>query len=200
VTARKLILASGSASRREMLRAANIPFEIVLPDVDEDAVKAELMKEGADSARVAASLAEIKAVHVSRGRGGAFVLGADQVLDCEGRSFSKAASRDEARAALKALRGRKHRLISAAVLARDGTPVWRDSQSAELWMRDFSDDFLEDYLEAEGDTLLASVGCYRIEGRGVQLFASVSGDSFVIRGLPLLDVLAALREFHILPS
>jgi septum formation protein len=182
-----------------MLRAAAITFEVAVPDVDEETAKARLLREGADRVRIADALAELKAVETSRRRPEALVLGADQVLDCEGRIFSKAASLDEARAALRALRGRKHRLTSAAVLARDEKPVWRDNGTAELWMRDFSDEFLEDYLTAEGDRLLSSVGCYRIEGRGAQLFSRVNGDSFVIRGLPLLPVLEALRERGILP-
>jgi septum formation protein len=191
-----LVLASGSASRQEMLRAAAIPFEVATPDVDEDAAKDRLLRSGADSEEIAGTLAELKATSVSRSRPRALVLGADQVLDCGGQLFSKARNRAEARATLTALRGRRHRLLSAAVLAQGGAPVWRELQIAELWMRDFSDDFLEDYLDQEGDTLLSSVGCYRIEARGVQLFTQISGDTFVIRGLPLLGVLAALREFH----
>jgi septum formation protein len=192
----KLILASGSASRQEMLRAAGVPFEIVVPDVDEEAPKQDLLQRGASSGQVAAKLAEIKALAVSQGRPGDLVLGADQVLDCTGKLFSKARSRGEAKTTLSSLRGRKHQLLSAAALARDGEVIWRALEIAELWMRDYSDDFLEDYLAREGDTLLASVGCYRIEGRGVQLFTRVSGDTFVIRGLPLLGVLAALRQFQ----
>jgi septum formation protein len=191
-----LILASGSASRQEMLRAAGVAFEIVVPDIDEDAAKDRLMRGGAGSGEIAGTLAELKAVAVSHSRPGALVLGADQVLDCGGQLFNKSRNRAEARATLSALRGRRHQLLSAAVLAQEGAPVWRDLQIAELWMRDFSDAFLEDYLKREGDTLLSSVGCYRIEGRGVQLFTRISGDTFVIRGLALLAVLAALREFQ----
>jgi septum formation protein len=194
----RLVLASGSASRQEMLREAAVPFEIVLPDVDEDAAKETLTRRGAGSAEIARALAELKAVAGSRSRPDALVLGADQILDCEGRLFSKASTRKEAAATLRALRGRKHQLLSAAVLVRNGAPVWQGLEAADLWMRDFSDDFLEDYLKQEGDTLLSSVGCYRIEGPGVQLFTRISGDTFVIRGLPLLGVLAALREFKIL--
>jgi septum formation protein len=194
VSAPGLVLASGSASRQAMLRAAGIGFEVLVPQVDEDSARESLLAEGADAAAVAEALAELKATHISIRVPERLVLGADQVLVCEGRLFSKANSPEGARDVLKALRGKPHRLVSAAVMARGGVPLWRAVDSAELWVRDFSDAFLEHYLARAGEAILGSVGCYHIEGEGVQLFARVSGDQFTIRGLPLLPLLAALRD------
>ena len=195
-----LILASSSASRRMMLEAAGVTFTVVAPNVDEEAMKEILTANGADGGVIADALAEAKAVAVSQQHGGAVVLGADQVLVCGEKMFSKAVDETEAKETLLALRGVEHELISAAVLARGGAPVWRRSESARLRMRDFSDDFLHDYLTAELPDILGSVGCYRIEGRGAQLFSEVRGDQFCIRGLPLLAVLNALRQFGALES
>jgi septum formation protein len=189
------ILASSSSSRRMMLEAAGVPFTVVAPNVDEDAMKDILTAKGAEGGAIADALAEAKAVAVSQQHGDALVLGADQVLVCGGQIFSKAEDETEAKETLLALRDAEHELISAAVLARGGATVWRRSESARLRMRDFSDDFLHDYLTAELPDILGSVGCYRIEGRGAQLFTEVQGDQFCIRGLPLLAVLNALREF-----
>ena len=189
-----LVLASGSASRQAMLRDAGVGFEVLVPQVDEEAVRESLLAEGADGRAVADALAELKATRISARVPGALVLGADQVLVCDGRLFSKAASRDAARDILRSLRGKRHQLISAAVLAKAGGPVWRTIDTADLWMRDFSDAVLDAYLERAGEAVLGSVGCYHIEGEGVQLFARVAGDQFTIRGLPLLPLLGALRE------
>jgi septum formation protein len=155
-------------------------------NIDEDAVKTS----GLEARAVAEKLAELKAIAVA----GELVLGADQVLACDGRLVSKAATLDEAAQQLRMLRGRRHVLVSAAVLASDGTPVWRHVEESALWMRDFSDAFLETYLAAEGSAILGGVGCYRYEGAGAQLFARVEGDYFSILGLPLVPLLAALRE------
>jgi septum formation protein len=183
-----------------MLEAVGISFTVVAPNVDEESIKQALVGKGADAGVVAEVLAEAKAVAVSIEHDDALVLGADQVLECAEQIFSKAKDETEAKATLLALRGAQHQLISAAVLARGGVPVWRCSEVASLRMRDFSDDFLHDYLTAELPDILGSVGCYRIEGRGAQLFAEVKGDQFCIRGLPLLAVLHALRQFGALAS
>jgi septum formation protein len=163
-------------------------------------VRDSLLAEGAKPRAIADALAELKAVRISGRHPGAVVLGSDQVLVCETRLFSKADSLAAARATLSELRGRKHQLISAAVLAQDGKPIWRSVESADLWMRGFSDAFLDDYLAETGDSILGSVGCYHIEGRGLQLFSRIAGDVFVIRGLPLLSVLDALRINRVLSS
>ena len=170
-----------------------MPFEIKLPDVDEDRIKDELLDTGAAAGAIATALAEQKAMDVSARAENALVLGADQVLVCDGELFSKAENLTEARESLKRFRGRRHELISAMALVRDETTEWLHLESAELWVRDFSDAFIDAYLEQEGAEILGSVGCYRIEGGGAQLFEKIIGDQFTIRGLPLFPLLGALR-------
>lgn len=190
----KIILASGSTTRARLLKSAGLTFQIVPPHVDEGAVKQSLLAENADGRRVADVLAELKAIKISQSHPGALVVGSDQVLAFGNKLVSKCANMDEARALLMRLRGKKHELISAVVLARGGAVIWRHMEKASLWMREFSDDFLGDYLAAEGEDLLAGVGCYRIEGKGLQLFSHVEGDNSCIQGLPMLPLLAALRD------
>ena len=190
----EIVLASASSSRRIMMEAAGVTFTIVAPNVDEDLMKDMLTGGGASGIRIADALAEAKALAVSERHPPALVIGADQVLACGGRIFSKALDEDEARTTLLALRGRTHELISAAVIARAGKAIWRRTETATMRMREFSDRFLDEYLTAEIPEVLGSVGCYRIEGRGAQLFSEISGDHFCIRGMPLIGVLAALRE------
>lgn len=188
-----LILASGSEARARMLRDAGVPADVVPAAVDEAAVKAGLRAEAAPARDVADLLAELKAQRVATRRPDRLVLGADQVLVLDGAILDKPTDRADARAQLLALRGRRHELLSAAVIFEAGRPVWRHVGRALLTMRPFSDAFLDDYLDAEGALALASVGAYRIEGRGAQLFARVEGDLFTIMGLPLLEVLGFLR-------
>ncbi|HEY5237086.1 MAG TPA: nucleoside triphosphate pyrophosphatase [Rhizomicrobium sp.] len=196
----RLILASGSAVRAAMLANAGVPHDIRVADVDEDAAKKRLLAERADMRAVAEALAELKALRVSAVDPGALVLGADQVLAFEGRLLSKVKSMGEAHEILSQLRGKTHELLSAAVLAKAGAPIWKYVSRAVLHMRNFSDRFLDDYLASEGDDLLKGVGCYRIEGRGVQLFERIEGDNFTIMGLPLLPLLGALREQGVIAS
>jgi septum formation protein len=196
----RLILASGSTIRAQLLRQAEVPFEIVPARIDEDAVKDALVAEKAPLERVPETLAELKALRVSASHPGALVLGADQILAFDGTVVSKSADIGEARALLRRLRGKEHRLIGAAVLAKDGVPIWRHLAVSHLWLRDFSDEFLEDYLAHEGEAALSSVGCYRLEALGVQLFSQIEGDYFAILGLPLLSLLAALREHGVIGS
>jgi len=193
-----LILASGSAVRAGMLTQAGVPHEVHVAHVDEDAVKEALLAEGVDMRGIADALAELKAARVSASHPQALVLGADQVLAFEGKLLSKAQSLNEAREVLLQLRGKSHELLSAVVLAKGGAPIWRHVGQARLRMRNFSDAFLDDYLAEEGDDLLKGVGCYRIEGRGVQLFDRVEGDNFTIMGLPLLPLLDVLREHRVI--
>jgi len=197
----ELILASGSSSRRTMLAAAGIGFATIAPEVDEDEIRAHMPPETAVDGRAAARLlAEHKALAVSRRHPDALVIGCDQMLVCQGRFFNKAVDEKAARATLQTLRGRTHELISAAVIAEHEAVTWHHVDVASLEMRDFSNAFLEDYLRAEMPDILGSVGCYRIEGRGAQLFVRVEGDQFTIRGLPLIPLLAALRSAGILPA
>jgi septum formation protein len=198
-----LILASGSATRARMLRDAGIAIEIVRPAVDEEEVKASHRAAGTAVEDVALALAELKAASVARrlaAQSGAYVLGSDQMLDCDGVWFDKPADRAAARAQLLALRGKTHRLVSAAVLLKDGQRIWHHVDEARLTLRDFSDAFLEGYLARAGADVLGSVGAYQLEGLGAQLFARVRGDFFTILGLPLLPVLAILREHGMVPA
>lgn len=189
-----LILASASTVRARLLREAEVPFEVRPAEIDEAEVKASLLakKLGADA--IAGALAELKAIRVSNARPEALVLGCDQVLAFEGRLVGKSANLTEARALLRELRGKEHSLVTACVLAKDGAPVWRRLEQCRLWMRPFSDLFLDEYLRAKGDKVLGSVGCYHLEGRGIQLFEWVEGDYFSVLGLPLIPLLAVLRE------
>ncbi len=188
----RLILASKSATRRAVLDGAGVPYEALGSGVDEESAKVELLAKGANPSQVADALAEQKALAVSRRRS-ELVIGADQTLELDGRLYDKAETVDEARARLIALRGKSHQLHSAVVVAQNGATIWRETQSATLGMRDFTDEFLDAYLAAEGEAALGSVGCYRLEGSGVQLFSSIEGDYFTILGLPLMGLLELLR-------
>jgi len=194
----RLILASKSVARRAMLKSANVSFAVQVADVDEEAVKTT--HDPADAAGLALELARVKALAVSRHDAEAWVLGADQTLSFQGGLVSKAASLDEARARLAAMRGKDHQLYSAAALARNGQVVWSGVDTARMRVRNFSDAFLEAYLKAEGEGLLACVGSYRLEGMGSQLFEAVDGDYFTVLGLPLWPVLAELRRAGVLRS
>ena len=194
----RLILASKSAARRAMLTEAGVPFTVQVADVDEDAVKAG--HDPADAAGLAEELARVKALAVSRRDPDAWVLGADQTLAFAGGLVSKARSLADARARLAEMRGRPHQLHSGAALAHKGQVVWSGVDTAMMRMRAFSDVFLDAYLAAEGEALLGSVGAYRLEGPGAQLFAAVEGDYFTVLGMPLWPVLAELRRAGVLPS
>ena len=187
-----MILATQSAARRAVLSGAGVPFETMVAGVDEDAAKTLLLAKGATPRAVAEALAEEKALAVSRARGG-LVIGADQTLDLDGQLFDKAESLDQARARLQLLRGQTHQLHSAVAAAEGGAVVWRETVSARLTMRNFSDAFLDRYLADEGAAALGSVGCYRLESLGAQLFSEIEGDYFTILGLPLFGLLELLR-------
>ncbi len=194
----RLILASKSAARRAMLEGAGVPFAVQVADVDEAAVKAT--HDPADAAGLAVELARVKALAVSRHDAEAWVLGADQTLSFQGGLVSKAASLNEARERLTAMRGQAHQLHSGAALARNGQVVWSGVDTATMRVRNFSDAFLETYLKTEGEGLLTCVGSYRLEGMGSQLFEAVEGDYFTVLGLPLWPVLAELRRAGVLWS
>lgn len=188
-----IILASKSAARRAVLEGAGVPFQSVVAGVDEDAVKGSLLAEGAGPRDIADALAELKAIRVSAKRPG-FVIGSDQTLDFEGRLYDKAETLEAARERLRLLRGKPHKLHSAVVVAKDGAPIWREVVTCTLTMRDFSDAFLEAYLASEGPQALGSVGCYRLEGPGAQLFSRIDGDYFAILGLPIFGLFDLLRR------
>jgi septum formation protein len=194
-----IILASKSAARRAVLDGAGVPYEATVAGVDEETVKSSLLAEGHGPRDIADALAELKAIRVSRSRLG-FVVGSDQTLDLDGSLYDKAEDVDAARERLKLLRGKTHRLHSAVVVAKEGAPIWREVVTASLTMRDFSDAFLEDYLKTEGPHALGSVGCYRLEGPGAQLFSKIEGDYFAILGLPLMGLLDLLRRHGELPT
>lgn len=195
----KLILASQSASRRAMLSAACIPHEAMAAGVDEESMKLSLRREGHDARALADALAELKATKLSRRFPGDLVLGCDStvVLD-DGTMIDKAESREASRLQLQMIRGRRHRLFSAAVICHGGSPVWRHVDVAKMYMRDFSDAFLDAYLDAEWPAIGGCVGGYQIEGYGVQLFDKIEGSQFTILGLPLLPLLDYLRTRGVL--
>ncbi len=195
-----LILASGSPTRAGMLAAAGVAVEVVPPRIDEAEVKAALLAEQAPPRDVADALAELKAMRVSRRRPGAYVIGADQVLALDGDLLDKPRDLDEARRQLERMRGRRHMLLSAAVVALDGRPIWRHVGQARLVMRAFSDSFLDDYIARHGDELLETVGAYKLEAGGAELFDRLEGDHFTILGLPLLELLAFLRLHGVCPT
>jgi septum formation protein len=194
--ATRLILASGSAARRTLLEAAGLTFDVIPADIDEVAIRAAIFETtaGAEGADIASVLASEKARVVSVEHPDALVVGADQVLALGGKIFAKPGSIAEAREHLVMLRGRTHDLISAVALARNGNVHWQTTATAGMGVRDFSDEFLGAYLERMGARVLSSVGCYELEGLGVQLFERIDGDYFTILGIPLLPLLARLRE------
>jgi septum formation protein len=193
-----LVLASASQSRARLLTAAGVTFTVMPAALDEAGLTAGLGATEPDA--VALALAEQKALAVSRRIPEALVLGGDSVIGFEGENLSKCADLGDARALLLRLAGRAHRLVSAAALARGGAVIWRHTSPAKMTMRPFTPGFVEQYLAAEGDGILDSVGCYHFEGRGAQLFDAVKGDYFSILGLPLLPVLAALRKEGVLAA
>lgn len=193
-SAAALVLASASATRAEMLRRAGVACAIDPAHVDEDEMKRGMRASGASAADLAETLADLKARKISSRHPGALVVGADQVLDCQGKWFDKPADRAAARAQLLELRGKMHELISCVCVLRDGERLWHHTGRARLTMRPFSEAFLDDYLDRVGTAVQQSVGAYQLEGPGAQLFSRVDGDYFTILGLPLLPLLDFLRN------
>lgn len=196
----RIVLASSSAARAALLRAAGVEAAIRPAGIDEAAIKREARRNGESALGIAIILATEKACAVSRRDPEALVVGADQLLASGAEWFDKPRDLAEARAQLLALRGRTHILATAVCAAQAGVPVWRATGAPELTMRRFSEEFLDAYLAAEGEALLGSVGSYRLEGRGVQLFARIEGDYFAILGLPLVELLGFLRDRRLLPA
>ena len=189
-----LILASGSSIRRKMLEDAGVEFEVVRPDIDETAAK-----EGQpDLQNIAKSLAEAKAFSVSAKHPEAWVIGSDSVIAVEGVLFSKPRSREEAAEHLRMFSGKTMLLVSAVALARNGELDWSHIGQAELEVRELSENFIQYYLEAEWPEVGNTVGVFRMEGRGIQLFHSLVGGHFTILGMPLLPILKRLRKHGLL--
>jgi septum formation protein len=187
-----VILASTSQIRRELLMRAGLQFDVAKPDVDEEHIKAKLAEEIPE--HVATALAKAKSLGVQSAKKQDIIIGADQVLSYEGAIWNKPADIAAARKQLKTLRGKVHFLETAVACSRNGQVVWNHHDCAELTMRDFSDAFLEAYLASEGEKVCSSVGGYKMEGRGIQLFSKIRGDYFSILGLPLLPLLSFLRS------
>ena len=196
-----LLLASQSSGRAAMLRAAGLTFETSAAHVDEEGLTAALQAEGQSARNIADALAEAKAVKISSRLPGVTVLGADSTLALDdGAMLTKPADPDEAASHLRRMAGTRHRLFSAVVAARDGAPIWRAVGEAKLWMRPLSDAFIADYVAQNWDSIRWTVGCYEIEGAGVQLFERVEGDPWTIIGMPMLPLLAWLRETGVAAS
>jgi len=192
-----VVLASASSSRAQILRDAGVSFKVDQASIDEDAVKQSMRAEETDAEAVAVTLAELKAMRVSSRHPDALVIGADQMLDCNGTWFDKPVNTDDVRAHLKALAGRSHELITAACVVSDDSIIWRHVDRARLTMRQLSDRFINAYLKECGDSILGSVGAYRVEGLGIQLFSRIDGSHFTILGLPLIPLLDLLRAHKV---
>ncbi|MCP4562873.1 MAG: septum formation inhibitor Maf [Bosea sp.] len=192
-----LILASGSATRRQLLEAAGLPVEVIRPDVDERAIEADYLAMGGSPASVAAALADAKALSVSPSYPGRTVLAADQMLVCEGRPFHKPEDAAAAERQIATLAGRKHELTSAFTLARDGRIIGRGASTAVLAMRPLTPGFIRNYVALAGPAATSSVGGYQLEGLGIHLFETIEGDHSTILGLPMLSLLATLRELDL---
>lgn len=194
-----MLLASGSEIRAQMLRNAGVVFDVQVARVDEDAIKASLLADGAPPRDIADALAEAKARKISD-KTGAMVLGCDQVLDFQGQLLSKPKTPQDALDQLRSLRGQRHMLLSAAVIYDEGKPVWRHVGQVRLLMRDASDTYLEGYVARNWESVRDAVGAYKLEEEGVRLFTRIDGDYFNVLGMPLLEVLAYLTLRGVLES
>lgn len=197
---RRLILASASAIRRDLLAQAGVSVEAIPARIDEEAIRAALQAEGAKPRDQADALAEMKARKLADRHPDAVVIGCDQLLEFQGDVWAKPESPDAARAQLRALRGHTHRLFSAVVLYDRAEPVWRHMGEVRLTMRAFSDDWLDGYVTRNWDEIQHCVGGYQLESEGVRLFAAVDGDYFSVLGLPLVPMLNYLSQRGFIPA
>lgn len=196
----RLILASSSKARHTMLKNAGVDCEAVASMIDEEGYKQSMKAEGASAAEAAETLAEMKALRMYRQQPDAIVIAADQMLECNGIWFDKPRDRDNTRAQLMALRGKTHQLVSAAVIYKEGSRIWGTIDTAHLTMRNFTEEWLDEYLDAAGDEIFNCVGGYQLEGIGAQLFIEVRGDYFTVLGLPLLPLIGFLRDHGVLKA
>ena len=195
-----LVLASASPVRARALKNAGLVFEIDSSDVDERFIKNEMDAKQASPKDVASKLAEHKALAVSQRRPNTWVIGADQVLVFNNTIFDKPANPQEAVSHLRQFRGHSHDLISAVCVAHGNHAQWNYAEAARLYVRDFSDGFLELYMSEAGESVITSVGAYRLEGLGAQLFSRIEGDYFTVLGLPLLPLLNFLRSQDVIET
>ena len=196
----RFILASKSGIRSQLLRNAGIKFSAESARIDEEAIKLSMIHENAHPRDVADALAETKAKKVAARNPDALVLGCDQVLSAQGRLFSKPANQQDAVSQLKKLRGSTHHLYSAAVLYEEAKPVWRHIGQVRLTMRNASDDYIEDYVHRNWESIRHSVGAYKLEEEGVRFISRIDGDYFTVLGMPLLELLSHLTLRGTLPT
>ncbi|MDB9726917.1 Maf family nucleotide pyrophosphatase [bacterium] len=196
----KIILASESQIRKKLLLQAEVNFQSIAAKIDEDTIKESLKNEGAKPKDISDALAEYKAIRVANKFPTDLIIGCDQILVCDNEIISKARTLNDAKETLKLLRGKSHQLLSSVVIYDNNKPVWRTTSRAQLFMRDFTDEYLEYYIKTSGTDILSSVGCYLLENNGVNLFNRIQGDYFTVLGFPLLEVLDFLRKRELIKT
>ena len=196
----KIILASESQIRKKLLLQAEVNFQSIAAKIDEDTIKESLKNEGAKPKDISDALAEYKAIRVANNFPTDLIIGCDQLLVCDNEIISKAGTLNDAKETLKLLRGKSHQLLSSVVIYDNNKPVWRTTSRAQLFMRDFTDEYLEYYIKTSGTDILSSVGCYLLENNGVNLFNRIQGDYFTVLGFPLLEVLDFLRKRELIKT
>ena len=196
----KIILASESQIRKKLLLQAEVNFQSIVAKIDEDTIKESLKNEGAKPKDISDALAEYKAIRVANNFPTDIIIGCDQILVCDNEIISKARTLNGAKETLKLLRGKSHQLLSSVVIYDNNKPVWRTTSRAQLFMRDFTDEYLEYYIKTSGTDILSSVGCYLLENNGVNLFNRIQGDYFTVLGFPLLEVLDFLRKRELIKT
>ncbi len=196
----RVILASGSEVRRELLKGAGVLFDVDISNIDEKAIKIAMVVAGSKTQDIACALANEKACKISETNPNALVIGCDQILECDGEIFNKPADKSDGRAQLEQLIGKQHSLVSAAVVYQNAQPLWHHVSSVQMHMRSISKHYLADYIERNWPSIQHSVGCYKLEEEGARLFSRVEGDYFSVLGLPLVELLGYLTERGVLPG
>ncbi len=198
VTQPEIILASKSTARRQILENAEVPFRWLDANIEETVIKEQALALAKSPEVIASDLAEAKAQFISKSHPNAFIIGCDQLLCLDDKIYDKPTNLKEAASHLYAFRGRIHKLVAAVVIVKAGELIWSHSAEAKMQVRHLSDEFIDTYLKIEGGKVLTSVGAYRLEGMGAQIFERIDGDYFTILGLPLLPLLEELRNQGIL--